>query len=580
MVRFFSISQHERQRANAGSVVSGRGAPMGTREGSRVRTTLLKRAVVSAALVIGIGVPIAVAAAPAGADQLAAAGSDTTESVMDKILQDDAAARGNTPTINVHVPNDNTATGQLVPADSFCNDVTYNSNGGGTKIVAPQNSGEGRTALTNSYTYNGTTGTPYPNAAAYTGLPAFSHGGCIDIARESSKGNNTFENYAFGIDDVALGTLSLNAPSTLTLGQIREIWNCQVNDWSQLGGAPGLIQRILPHYGSGTRKYFIQSVLGSTEGDPGGSGTGAIFPDNGTLHGVVGGTALTCPTTIGQGSVTTAGVEENNGNEFTNSTNRLLAQQYVFPYSAAKWVQQATGVGNPSIDKRNGVRLIAQAGVNASNSALNYAPAYAVRWTGTGWLLNNGQILQGATGQRNQGGVNSAVQFSKHLTGLPGTFKPSTDVAPDIGKQIQGPGIADGTTIIAVNADGSDATISPGTLKAADGGAFSNNTVSIGWAVVSEKNPAILASNGQNNEYPGARFVYNALMVQGVSPTTSYVAARQTIGFDDTSATGNVSLLCGGDATLQGDIVDGGFLPLPAIVAGGTNTAAVTCRKL
>jgi len=518
-----------------------------------VRSSLFRRAFIASALVLGVGAPIvAIAAQPASAagDQIAAAGSDTTQDVMDQIL-------AGTGAVNVHVPKTNTAAGQTVAADTYCNSVTYNNGTAGTdgagnaKITAPANSGEGRNAL------SGSQARTYPTAAsgfAYTGI-ASTTGGCIDIARSSSKGGAGFENYAFGLDAVAQGTLSLSAPSTLTLAQVREIWNCQVNDWSQVGGAPGAIQRVLPKFGSGTRKYFINSVLGNT------SETDSVpvsLNNSGTLHND-GVTPVTCPAVIGQ---STGGVEENNGNEFTNPTNRLLAQQYVFPYSAGKWVQQATGAGNPSIDIRNGVRMIAIAG-NQTVSG-NYSPAYAVRWTGTAWRLNDGQVLTGATGQRSQAGVNAAAQFAPSLTGIAGTFS-----ATDVGKQVQGTGINDGTTILSVAVDGSSATISPG-AKAA----IVNGTVSIGWAVVSEKNPVIAAQT--NTEYPGVRFVYNILSTSGL-PTSSYTAAQHLVGFDDTQAAGFVSDVCNGND--QGLIEDAGFLSLPALLPA-VNTTPVSCRKL
>ena len=97
--------------------------------------------------------------------------------------------------------------------------------------------------------------------------------------------------------------------------------------------------------------------------------------------------------------------------------------------------------------------------------------------------------------------------------------------------------------------------------------------MTIGWAVVSEKNPNISgAGTGSGLQYPGVRFVYNIIRTD----EPSYTAARALIGYDDTASNGVVSNLCNGSDS--GIISDYGFLPLtplPALV----NSASVTCRK-
>lgn len=93
---------------------------------------------------MALATPLATSVAPAGAagDTIAAAGSDTTQDVMDQILSGTGA-------VNVHVPKA-TVGDVTLPADSFANSVTFNATGTGTdgggnpKIVPPANSGEGR----------------------------------------------------------------------------------------------------------------------------------------------------------------------------------------------------------------------------------------------------------------------------------------------------------------------------------------------------------------------------------------------------------------------------------------------------
>ena len=508
------------------------------------------------ATAVGLATGSWVAAAPpahAAGDVIAAAGADATGQVMSSIL-------AGTGAINVKTPTQLGTSEVTVPADSFCNDVTYNASGTGTdshgnpKISSPPAAQEGVTALNNSVAKT------YPSSSFYSGVSS-SVGGCIDIARSSSlnKTPSLLENYAFAVDAVSWASPSLNAPAFLSLQDLRDIWNCNLNDWSQVGGSPGGIVRALPVFGSGTRKFFINNVLGvSTET----ATTGWNPPTSGVIPGghPGAGNAITCPAAIGAGNNAGIGAQSD-GNTLSLPAFRANLQKYILPYSSANWVQQATGAGNPTIDIRNGVRPGGIVGVAPSGT---FPAAYSVRWTGTAWHLNDGQILgANETGGRTQTGVNSSGQFDTTLTGVAGTFS-----ATDVGFNVQGTFINDGTVITSVNGDGSQATITPGASAAA-----TNGTVTIGWAVVSEKNPNISGANtGTGTQYPGIRFVYN--IIRPDEP--DYTAARNLIGYDDTTANGTVSALC--DGTDAGIISDYGFLPLTPL-HGLVNTNLITCRK-
>ena len=524
-----------------------------------MRITWFKR-VLTIGTAVGLATGVGLAAAPAAhaaGDVIAAEGADVTGPVESALLQGTGA-------INVKTPTQLGATEVTVPADSFCKSVTYNATGTGTdasgnpKIASAPAAQQGVDALNNSVAKT------YPGAWAYSGV-ASSVGGCIDIARSSSlnKTPSLLENYAFAVDAVTWASPSLNAPSFLSLQDLRDIWNCNLNDWGQVGGSPGPILRALPFFGSGTRKFFINNVLGVSAET---STTGWNPPTSGVIPaGHPGaGTGITCPAAIGAGNNAGLG-EQSNGNNLSSPAFRANLQKYILPYSAANWVQQATGAGNPTIDIRGGVRPGGIVGVAPSGT---FPPAYAVRWTGTAWRLNDGQILgANETGGRSQSGVNSAAQFATTLTGVAGTF-----VSTDVGFNVQGSFINDGTVITAVNGDGSQATISPGASAAA-----TNGTVTIGWAVVSEKNPNISgAGTGSGTQYPGVRFVYN--IIRPDEP--SYAVARNLIGFDDTSATGTVSAVCNGSDA--GIISDYGFLPLTKLDPTGPgvgNDNLVSCRK-
>jgi hypothetical protein len=327
------------------------------------------------------------------------------------------------------------------------------------------------------------------------------------------------------------------------------------------GGSPGPIVRALPPFGGGTRKYFINNVLGisaETNSVAWNPPTSGVIPAG---HPGAG-TAITCPPV----AIT---AEQSNGDNLLSPALRADYQKYITMYDAGNWVAQAIGAGNPTLDHRGGVRIGGIIGVAPSGT---FPPAYPVRWTGTTWRLNDGQILGiNATGARSVANVNSAGQFASTLTGNPGTF-----VAGDVGLNVQSTStpsfINDGTVITSVAADGSSATIVPG-AKAAQ----VNGTITIGWAIVSEKNPNVpLAGTGLGTQYPGVRFLYNAIHPN----EPDYVAARNLIGYDDTTASGTVSALCNGSDA--GIISDDGFLPLNAIDPTGPgvgNDQPVTCRK-
>jgi hypothetical protein len=521
-----------------------------------VRVRGLKRLLV-AGVTFGVATGGLLAAAPAAhaaGDVIAAAGADNTSQVVSGLF-------AGTGAYNLKTPSQLGTSEVTVPADANCNSVTYNATGTGTdafgnpKISTPPGAQQGVDAL------NGSVAKTYPAAFAYTGV-AGSAGGCIDIARSASlnKTPSILENYAFAVDAVGWATASLNAPAYLSLQDLRDIWSCNLNDWGQVGGAPGAIVRALPLFGSGVRKYFINNVLGiSTETTT----TGWVPPTSGTIPaGHPGaGTAITCPAAIGAGNAQPFG--QSNGNAFNDPLYRANLQKYITLYSSANWTQQANGAGNPTIDVRNGFRPGGLVGVAPSGS---FPAAYTVRWTGTAWRLNDGTIFPNATGSRTQTGVTSGAQFDTTISGAAGTFSSS-----DVGLNVQGSFINDGTVITAVNGDGSVATITPGAKAAGTG------SVVVGWAVVSERNPNIpgVSTSGVGTQYNGVRFTY--LIIRPDAP--SYVAARALIGFNDVSG-GVVSPLC--DGSDAGIIEDYGFLPLTALDptgAGVGNDADITCRK-
>lgn len=115
-----------------------------------------------------------------------------------------------------------------------------------------------------------------------------------------------------------------------------EIYDCKVNDWSQLpGGASGPIQRYYPLAGSGTRAVFTTEILGKPAG---------FAPPTGVAG---------CPDTVF--------IEANNASAIRDEDRDTA----IMAYSAAAWVFQETNRLNPTIDLRRDARI---GGITTSGS--------------------------------------------------------------------------------------------------------------------------------------------------------------------------------------------------------------------
>lgn len=98
----------------------------------------------------------------------------------------------------------------------------------------------------------------------------------IDFARSSSA-NSTNENAAglqafpFALDTLQMAvssTVPSHAPASLTAAQIVAIYKGDITNWSQVGGAPGVIAPKIPQSGSGTRSFFtsqLKAMNGGTD---------------------------------------------------------------------------------------------------------------------------------------------------------------------------------------------------------------------------------------------------------------------------------------------------------------------------
>jgi hypothetical protein len=420
--------------------------------------------IVGAGLAVAASASMVLYAAPAHAgpntDVIAAAGSDTTMTVMGKILQADGTAG---KTFNI-LAGDSQNTPLAVTADTKCNLHTYDGqaaantwpNQTATQVTnnwvpAPNGSGQGKTALNaalaGSTPYNGGGAEVAPN-------------GCIDIARSSGAragtDPSTYEYYAFAQDVITWGSTSLHAPASLTEAQIQGIYNCTFTDWSQVGGTSGPIQRILPQNGSGSLNTFLAQVLGV--------GSVAALPS-----GVAG-----CPN-VEQ-------IEENQFYDLYNGSAVYGPQgdntQYpnaIAPMSNGAFVFQSLHATNPTVDVRSGWRpgqLVAQQGTDGFN------PIGGVLWTGSQWALNTQSVVGSPTVAARSENLTTTTTNPSVVTLVPtttpvasvhttaGTFTLTASAGSFTQAMVNGP-IADAggnigasAVITAISSDGSTATVS------------------------------------------------------------------------------------------------------------------------
>jgi len=151
---------------------------------------------------------------------------------------------------------------------------------------------------------------------------------CVDFARSSrAKASDGSENgltfWELAPDAVTWVTVGTSyAPRTpLTKGQLNQIFTCQVNDWSEVGGQPGAIHVYVPPLSAGTYTFFL-SAIGITDQSAPATGCGSSL----------------------------IATQQNDG-------TRLLADpQGIAPYAVSKWAAQSNGA--PGIaDLRGGTTL-------------------------------------------------------------------------------------------------------------------------------------------------------------------------------------------------------------------------------
>ncbi|CAB4940713.1 unannotated protein [freshwater metagenome] len=157
-------------------------------------------------------------------------------------------------------------------ADGNAGVAGYNAGGAAQRLVSfDANIFNAAGAQTNSATVvlrDGTAPITRPNGSGAGKNLLYGAGNNPNVSfARSSSGNNANETAAnlqafpFAKDTLAMATASTsNAPASLTPAQIVSIYKGEVTNWSQLGGAAGVIKPLIPQTGSGTRSFFVSEL--------------------------------------------------------------------------------------------------------------------------------------------------------------------------------------------------------------------------------------------------------------------------------------------------------------------------------
>jgi ABC-type phosphate transport system substrate-binding protein len=186
---------------------------------------------------------------------------------------------------------------------------------------------------------------------------------CIDFARSSraKKSDGTESSlsfYAFARDAVTWVTIGNSyAPKSLTLAQLKGIFECSITDWSQVGGQAGAIHVFTPPSGAATYTFFLQAIGSSLSSVATGCGTAAQ------------------PTQTNDG------------------TSLAGDPQAIAPYAVTKWAAQRNGA--PGIKDLRGGAVLGEIGAVGAN----VAPTTTTTVAGTTYTVLNPAFAQGPQGR-------------------------------------------------------------------------------------------------------------------------------------------------------------------------------------
>ena len=306
-----------------------------------------KKSLAAAVAVVGLGVSIlgassAVADPPSGTyGTLAGVGSDTTESVMNGIASTYAAAHSGNYLIASY--------------DAFGSAQIQTKSAGACVANRPGGSGPGADRLRQS---------------------TLAGDGCVDFARSSSGPGSSQAGYQqtfipFATDAVSYAIRSDSSISKkLTAVQLKAIYDCSYGT---------TYQPLLPNYGSGTRKFFLQSL-----------GYSSTDQNNASFAG-----------SAGHECVVDAG-QENNGTLLTNA-------KQIIPFSIGSYLGQFNGVASSTLGKAVLGRVGDTAAFNLNASSPFNRTVYNVVPTNK---LGDSDIVSAFVGTNGQGTGNNSVVCS------------------------------------------------------------------------------------------------------------------------------------------------------------------------
>jgi hypothetical protein len=308
----------------------------------KITRTTLGVGIAISVLALGFGMGSAQADTnPGNTTTLAMVGSDTSQDVMEGMSQVIKDASNNPMLSNY----------KATPVGRTITTRTGNAN---CSFVAPRNSGEGRDALSAAM-----------RSASFSTSANMS--GCVNVARSSSGGNptispgvGTMTYIPFATDSVTYATLgSSTVPHQLNLADLKSIY--------QANGTPGSsacfgMAPLLPAFGSGTRSFFVATLLGLTD---------TVLP-------APAGTAAPLGTCVRDTNAAGTLIQEHDGRFITN-LNELA------PFSVAQFIAQAGGTIS---DQRGRASLGSIDYTNTGASATSPISLQTTFGTGTRPLYN------------------------------------------------------------------------------------------------------------------------------------------------------------------------------------------------
>lgn len=211
----------------------------------RSKVSLVAAAVLSGALLAAVAAPASADPTPQPRD-IVGVGSDTSEYMLNNLA--DGATVGGALNLGFNASGGPRLV-SFNATNPYGTGTTVVLRAGSAAVTRPNGSGAGKSTL------YGSGNNPNVNFARSSSGPS---------AAENSAG---LWHVPFALDTVKAATATTtNAPASLTVAQLVQIYSGAVTNWNQLGGASGTIVPLLPQSGSGTRSFFLAELKAANGG--------------------------------------------------------------------------------------------------------------------------------------------------------------------------------------------------------------------------------------------------------------------------------------------------------------------------